>query len=129
MPIIPPRWAAAAPGWVVRTNPFEGGSDHTPFIDARKPGLLLWHFTDQFYHTDGDRIDMVSADELRNVGMSALVSAVVLTALVHGDRDITRTGARSFVVAGKPRSLKVAGPTPLTFWMSSIAPNGPLALR
>ena len=33
---------------------------------------------------------------------------VALTALVHGDRDITKTGARSFVVAGKPKSLKVA---------------------
>ena len=70
---------AATNGWVVKTNPFEGGSDHTPFLQAKKPGLLFWHFTDQFYHTDGDRIDKVSADELRNVGMSALVSALVLT--------------------------------------------------
>ncbi len=70
---------AATNGWLVKTNPFEGGSDHTPFLRAKKPGLLFWHFTDQFYHTDGDRIDMVSANELRNVGMSALVSAMVLT--------------------------------------------------
>jgi aminopeptidase YwaD len=70
---------AATNGWIVKTNPYEGGSDHTPFLRAKKPGLLFWHFTDQFYHTDGDRIDMVSADELRNVGMSALVSALVLT--------------------------------------------------
>ncbi|MDP5062771.1 MAG: M28 family peptidase, partial [Maribacter sp.] len=41
--------------WVVETNPFEGGSDHTPFLEADIPGLLLWHFTDQFYHTDNDR--------------------------------------------------------------------------
>ncbi|MBC7841469.1 MAG: M28 family peptidase [Gemmatimonadaceae bacterium] len=70
---------ASTNGWVVKTNPFEGGSDHTPFLKAKKPGLLFWHFTDQFYHTDADRIDKVSADELRNVGMSALVSALVLT--------------------------------------------------
>lgn len=70
---------AATNGWLVKTNPFEGGSDHTPFLRANKPGLLFWHFTDQFYHTDGDRIGMVSADELRNVGMSALISALVLT--------------------------------------------------
>jgi hypothetical protein len=69
---------SATNGWVVKTNPFEGGSDHTPFLRAKKPGLLFWHFTDQFYHTDGDRLEMVSADELRNVGMSALVSALVL---------------------------------------------------
>jgi aminopeptidase YwaD len=70
---------AATNGWVVRTNPFEGGSDHTPFLSAKKPGLLLWHFTDEFYHTDGDRIDKVSPDELRNVGITALVSALALT--------------------------------------------------
>ena len=69
---------AAATGWVVRTNPFEGGSDHTPFLRAKKPGLLLWHFTDEFYHTDGDRIDKVSARTLANVGTSALVSALTL---------------------------------------------------
>lgn len=70
---------AATNGWVVRTNPFEGGSDHTPFLRAKMPGLLLWHFTDEFYHTDGDRIDKVSPDELRNVGITALVSALALT--------------------------------------------------
>lgn len=66
-------------GWVVRTNPFEGGSDHVPFIRAGVPGLLLWHFTDVFYHTDGDRIDKVSARTLKNVGVCAAVSAMTLT--------------------------------------------------
>lgn len=70
---------AATNGWVVRTNPFEGGSDHTPFLRAQKPGLLFWHFTDQFYHTDRDRIEMVSPVTLRNVGITALVSALALT--------------------------------------------------
>ena len=69
---------ARGTGWVVRTNPFEGGSDHTPFLDAGKPGLLLWHFTDVFYHTDGDRLDKVSARTLANVGTTALTSALVL---------------------------------------------------
>ena len=70
---------AATNGWVVRTNPFEGGSDHTPFLTFKKPGVLFWHFTDQFYHTDGDRLDKVSAATLQNVGISALVSALTLT--------------------------------------------------
>ena len=71
--------ARAVPGgWVVNTNPFEGGSDHTPFLGAGKPGLLMWHFTDQFYHTDNDRLDKVSAAEMRNVGRCALVTALVL---------------------------------------------------
>ncbi len=71
---------AATNGWVVKTNPFEGGSDHTPFLNAKIPGLLLWHFTDVFYHTDADRIDKVSAWEMKNVGVSALVAAYSLTA-------------------------------------------------
>ena len=64
--------------WIVGTNPFEGGSDHTPFLRADIPGLLLWHFTDQFYHTDQDRIDKVSQETLKNVGTAALASALQL---------------------------------------------------
>jgi hypothetical protein len=68
-----------AKDWVVKTNPFEGGSDHVPFLRADIPGLLLWHFTDQFYHTSNDRIDKVSKSTLKNVGTGALVSALILT--------------------------------------------------
>jgi len=64
--------------WLVETNPFEGGSDHTPFLNANIPGLLLWHFTDQFYHTDNDRLDKVSQETLKNVASGALVSAYAL---------------------------------------------------
>jgi aminopeptidase YwaD len=70
---------AATTGWVVNNNPFEGGSDHSPFLAAKKPGVLFWHFTDQFYHTDGDRIEMVSPVTLKNVGVTALASALTLT--------------------------------------------------
>lgn len=79
---------AATTGWVVRTNPFEGGSDHTPFLTFKKPGVLFWHFTDQFYHTDGDRLDNVSAATLQNVGMAALVSALTLTS---ADGEVARS--------------------------------------
>jgi len=72
------RKQAAAANWTVNTNPFEGGSDHQPFLDAQIPGLLLWHFTDVFYHTDADRIDKVSPITLANVGISALSSAIML---------------------------------------------------
>jgi hypothetical protein len=67
-------------GWIVSTNPFEGGSDHTPFLKAKIPGLLMWHFTDVFYHTDADRLEMVSAEEMKNVGISALATAFTLCA-------------------------------------------------
>jgi aminopeptidase YwaD len=70
---------AAKTGWVVRTNPFEGGSDHTPFLNAKIPGLLMWHFTDVFYHTDADRLDMVSPAEMKHVAKSALATAFLLT--------------------------------------------------
>lgn len=64
--------------WKVNTNSFEGGSDHTPFLRADIPGLLLWHFTDQFYHTDNDQIDKVSQETLKNVGNAALASGLYL---------------------------------------------------
>ncbi|MGW8267296.1 MAG: M28 family peptidase, partial [Longimicrobiales bacterium] len=72
---------AAGSGWVVRTNPYEGGSDHVPFLQAGTAGVLFWHFTDQFYHTDGDRLEMVSPTTLWNVGVCAAVSAMTLTAV------------------------------------------------
>ncbi len=65
--------------WEVNFNPFEGGSDHVPFLSANIPGLLLWHFTDQFYHTDQDRLDKVSKETLHNVGTGALMIALMLT--------------------------------------------------
>ncbi len=65
--------------WVVKSNPYEGGSDHTPFINAGIPAVLFWHFTDQFYHTDRDRIEMVSPTTLANVGNCALTTGLVLT--------------------------------------------------
>jgi aminopeptidase YwaD len=69
--------------WVVKANPYEGGSDHTPFVSARIPGVLMWHFTDQHYHDDLDRIDMVSAKELQHVGNCALATSLILTAANH----------------------------------------------
>jgi hypothetical protein len=77
---------ARATGWVVKANPFEGGSDHTPFLNANIPAVLLWHFTDQFYHTDLDRIDQVSAATLANVGACALTAGLLLA---DGSRAVT----------------------------------------
>lgn len=91
------RRQASRTDWQVNTNPFEGGSDHQPFLNAGIPGLLFWHFTDVFYHTDADRIDKVSAATLRNVGCSALVSGLLLTegtnSAANSVLDITRTAA------------------------------------
>jgi hypothetical protein len=78
---------ASRTGWVVKSNPFEGGSDHTPFLDAKIPAVLLWHFTDQHYHTDLDRLDMVSSATLANVGSCALTTGLLLAT---GSNEIAR---------------------------------------
>ncbi len=62
-------------GWVVKTNPYEGGSDHTVFGDAGIPSLLNWHFTDRYYHTNQDRPDKTSIPEMVNVGSAVGTSA------------------------------------------------------
>jgi len=87
--------------WPVSANPYEGGSDHVPFLRAQKPGLLLWHFTDIYYHTDQDRIDKVSPTELANVGTCALVSAMTLASADGAAaraiiRDVEQTAIRRF---------------------------------
>lgn len=86
--------------WEVNTNPFEGGSDHTPFLGANIPGLLLWHFTDQFYHTDNDRIDKVSEVTMTNVGTGALVSAFTL---INGDEKTALQMINSISAAATSR--------------------------
>ena len=71
--------------WVVRTNPYEGGSDHTAFAAAGVPSLLNWHFTDRYYHTNQDRLDKVSAPEMEHVGVSVATSAWVLASADEQD--------------------------------------------
>ena len=91
---------AAATQWVVKANPFEGGSDHTPFLNARIPAVLLWHFTDQYYHTDRDRIEMVSATTLGNVGNCALATGLLLAS---GDVKVARAALQEFVGIAEQR--------------------------
>jgi len=69
--------------WIVRTNPYEGGSDHTVFTTARVPAILNWHFTDRYYHTNLDTIDKVSSAEMQHV---AIVVATTATFLASADR-------------------------------------------
>jgi Zn-dependent M28 family amino/carboxypeptidase len=85
-------------GWVVRTNPYEGGSDHTAFLSAGVPSVLDWHFTDRYYHTNQDRIDKVSAAEMANVGIAVGTTAWFLASASTGDAravvDLLETAAR-----------------------------------
>jgi hypothetical protein len=80
---------AADTGWIVKTNPYEGGSDHTAFGQAGVPSLLNWHFTDRYYHTNLDRPDKTSAAEMVNVGVSVATSAWFLASANAGDARAT----------------------------------------
>lgn len=70
--------------WNWRTNPFEGGSDHEPFLERGLPAVLGWHFTDRAYHSTADRMDRVSGPEMRRV--AAVFGAAALT-LASDDVD------------------------------------------
>jgi cyclophilin family peptidyl-prolyl cis-trans isomerase len=72
------RRVAEKTKWVVKTNPYEGGSDHTVFGTAGVPSVLDWHFTDRYYHTNFDTPDKTSPGEMRNVGVGAGASAWLL---------------------------------------------------
>ena len=65
-------------GWVVRTNPYEGGSDHTVFTRAGVPALLNWHFTDRYYHTNLDTLDKTSPATMGHVATAVATSALFL---------------------------------------------------
>lgn len=83
------RRRARDTGWIVRTNPYEGGSDHTVFAGAGVPSLLNWHFTDRFYHTNQDTIDKVSAIEMEHVGVTVAASAYTLASATPEDALVT----------------------------------------
>lgn len=72
-------------GWVVRTNPYEGGSDHTVFMNANVPSLLNWHFTDRYYHTNLDTLDKVSAAEMQHVAITVGTTAMFLASATATD--------------------------------------------
>src|SRR4051795_8055772 len=76
---------AADASWTVRTNPYEGGSDHTAFASEGIPSLLNWHFTDRYYHSNQDRLDKVSPSEMKNVGIAVGTSAVFLASATDAD--------------------------------------------
>jgi aminopeptidase YwaD len=86
--------------WVVKTNPYEGGSDHTVFGGAGVPSLLNWHFTDRYYHTNLDTPDKTSATEMRNVGVAMAASAWLMAS---ADEAMALQVAELVASAGKAR--------------------------
>lgn len=86
--------------WVVRTNPYEGGSDHTVFVTAKVPALLNWHFTDRYYHTNLDTTDKVSAPEMQHV---AIVVGTTAAFLASADKRDTAAMIRLMEIARDAR--------------------------
>lgn len=86
--------------WVVKTNPYEGGSDHTVFGSAGVPSLLNWHFTDRYYHSSLDTPDKTSPEEMRNVGVAMAASAWVLAS---ADEAMSMHVAELVAAAGRAR--------------------------
>jgi hypothetical protein len=77
-------------GWVVRTNPYEGGSDHTVFTRAGVPALLNWHFTDRYYHTNLDTADKMSAAEMQHVAIAVATTSLFLASADRTDVEPMR---------------------------------------
>jgi aminopeptidase YwaD len=104
---------AAESGWTVRTNPYEGGSDHTVFAAAGVPSLLNWHFTDRYYHTNQDRPDKVSAAEMRNVGIAVATTAWILASADQRDAltvaDIVAVAAGHRLDLERTQGLTIVG--------------------
>jgi aminopeptidase YwaD len=82
---------AARTGWVVRTNPYEGGSDHAVFLAAGVPAVLAWHFPDRFYHASLDRPVMTSPAEMAHVGICTAATALLLAGATTADaREVVK---------------------------------------
>jgi cyclophilin family peptidyl-prolyl cis-trans isomerase len=87
-------------GWVVRSNPYEGGSDHTVFQSAGIPSVLDWHFTDRYYHTNFDTPDKTSAVEMRNVAVAVGATAWLFASATE---PVARDIAAMVAAAGRDR--------------------------
>lgn len=91
---------ATRANWVVKTNPYEGGSDHTVFGTAGIPSLLNWHFTDKYYHSNMDTPDKTSAAEMRNVGVAVATTAWLMAS---SDEAMSMDVAELVARAGRTR--------------------------
>ena len=103
-------------GWVVRTNPYEGGSDHTVFATIGVPSLLNWHFTDRFYHTNQDTIDKVSAAEMEHVAIAVATSAYFLASADEEDAiatvDLIERAARARLDLERRQGAEIVAAAP-----------------
>jgi len=109
--------ASVKRAWDVRSNPYEGGSDHTQFGSAGVPSVLDWHFTDRFYHTNRDTAEKTSPDEMRNVGTAVAASAWLMASAdakagAAVQQLITKVGAARVAVETREGAIVRPGVKP-----------------
>ena len=77
------------PSFKYKLTPYTNGSDHYILSDSTIgiPSIAFIHWPDKYYHTDLDTIDRVDPKELRRVGLSASVIALMLA--VPSGNDLT----------------------------------------
>jgi aminopeptidase YwaD len=90
--------------WNVQTNPYEGGSDHSSFLQAGVPALLAWHSTDRYYHTNLDRPDKTSPAEMANVGIAVGTTVTLLASA--GQDEATAVADLVATAAGRRLALE-----------------------
>ena len=77
-------------GFEVDVCPYEGGSDHSVFLQNQIPALLTWHFTDYTYHSSVDTLNMASAREMGNVNITTAATAFMTANAVNGNEGIAK---------------------------------------
>jgi hypothetical protein len=82
MTIMTPRGSRSMFNY--RIYPYDGGSDHTMFIDRKIPGLMIGHWPDYTHHTSEDTPDKVDPVELER---SEILSAATMLYLANLDSD------------------------------------------
>ncbi len=100
-------------GWNVQTNPYEGGSDHSIFLNAGIPAALATHFTDRYYHTNLDRADKTSPAEMANAGIATGTTALLLASATDEDASavadlLTKAAGNRFAIEAREAAEFVA---------------------
>ena len=76
-------------GFRVDVCPYEGGSDHSVFLQNNIPAVLTWHFTDYTYHSSVDTLYMSSAREMGNVNITTAATAYLVASAIDENEDVS----------------------------------------
>ncbi len=100
-----------------RLVPFISASDHIVFLSAGIPAMQFNHWTDNFYHSSGDRVEVSDPTEMKRTGfMGAAAFYYLANAGVEEARDLAWEAASNGekwiaeVTRQSVRLLEVAAP-------------------